>query len=229
MLHRFLLLERWNLFLYFSFMPESIFLEENNLYHIYNRGNGGLNIFFQERNYEYFLRKYDEYISPFAETYAFCLMPNHFHLLIRIKPYAAFPAMQQIPSFGKMESVMSQQFRRLFISYSMSINKQEERSGSLFQKNFRRKEVDSEEYFTRLVYYIHTQPSHHGFRHIDDRDYPWSSYGRILGGQMASFQKMPSVALMKKEVLDWFGGKEHYQKFHEQAQNLKEIKHLVIE
>ncbi len=54
-------------------------------YHIYNRANGNESLFFREDNYLYFLEKYKEYISPVAETFCYCLMPNHFHFLIRIK------------------------------------------------------------------------------------------------------------------------------------------------
>jgi REP element-mobilizing transposase RayT len=54
-------------------------------YHIYNRGNNGENIFREERNYRYFLQLYVKYIVPIAVTYAYCLLANHFHLLVRIK------------------------------------------------------------------------------------------------------------------------------------------------
>ena len=54
-------------------------------YHIYNRGNNRENIFIQERNYEHFLKLYFEYIDPIAETFAYCLLRNHFHVSLRIK------------------------------------------------------------------------------------------------------------------------------------------------
>src|SRR5436190_13292713 len=56
-----------------------------NFYHIYHRGNNRENIFFQERNYRYFMELYIKYIPSIAETYAYCLLRNHFHLLVRIK------------------------------------------------------------------------------------------------------------------------------------------------
>ena len=59
--------------------------ETSNLYHIYNRGNNGIDIFFENENYNHFLRLYAKYIEPIAETYAWCLLKNHFHLLVRIK------------------------------------------------------------------------------------------------------------------------------------------------
>ena len=60
-------------------------LEFGNYYHIYNRGIDSCNLFFEPENYEYFLGIYDKYISPIADTFAWVLMPNHFHFSLRIK------------------------------------------------------------------------------------------------------------------------------------------------
>ncbi len=67
-------------------------LEFGKYYHIYNRGINSCNLFEEASNYEYFLRLYEKYILPIADTYAWCLMPNHppvrqvgFHILTRIK------------------------------------------------------------------------------------------------------------------------------------------------
>ncbi|MCF6359136.1 MAG: transposase [Cyclobacteriaceae bacterium] len=60
-------------------------MDVNTYYHIYNRANGNENLFRSDENYEYFLKKWGEYISDIADTYAYCLMPNHFHFLIKTK------------------------------------------------------------------------------------------------------------------------------------------------
>ena len=60
-------------------------LVPNNTYHIFNHANGFENIFTEDENYRFFLDKYKQYITPIAETYAYCLMPNHFHLVVRIR------------------------------------------------------------------------------------------------------------------------------------------------
>ena len=65
-------------------------LEKGKFYHIYNRGVNSCNLFKDVKNYEHFLILYDKYILPIAETYAWVLMPNHFHLLIRIKENVAY-------------------------------------------------------------------------------------------------------------------------------------------
>jgi putative transposase len=63
-------------------------LEPDHIYHIYNRGINGENIFKEERNYRYFLEKYAKYIEPIADTFAYCLLKNHFHIAIRTKSEA---------------------------------------------------------------------------------------------------------------------------------------------
>jgi REP element-mobilizing transposase RayT len=60
-------------------------LQPDTSYHIFNHANGFENVFREAENYRYFLEKYRLYISPIAETYAYCLMPNHFHLVVRIR------------------------------------------------------------------------------------------------------------------------------------------------
>jgi len=57
-------------------------IEHGKYYHIYNRGINGTKLFNENENYRYFLRLYEKYIEPITETYAWCLMGNHFHLLV---------------------------------------------------------------------------------------------------------------------------------------------------
>ncbi len=59
--------------------------EPGKYYHIYNRANGFEKLFLSDENYRYFLRQYVKYIEPVAITYAWCLLPNHFHFLIKIR------------------------------------------------------------------------------------------------------------------------------------------------
>jgi len=60
-------------------------LKPDTSYHIFNHANGFENIFKENENFRYFLEKYSLYISPIAETYAYCLLPNHFHLVVRMR------------------------------------------------------------------------------------------------------------------------------------------------
>ena len=74
--------------------------EEEGLYHVYNRANGNEKLFLLDHNYRFFLKKYEEYISPFVDTFCYCLMPNHFHFLIKIKEEKILKAhLQTLPKF----------------------------------------------------------------------------------------------------------------------------------
>ena len=59
--------------------------EPDKMYHIYNHANGNDNLFYSDENYFYFLKRYSELLSPIVDTYAYCLMPDHFHWLVKIK------------------------------------------------------------------------------------------------------------------------------------------------
>lgn len=195
-------------------------IEPDKFYHIWNRGNNRENLFYTSANYEYFLRHYAEFLDPVAETYAFCLLPNHFHLLIRTKAFA--PSIEVSPSgeTSKKVNPVSLAFQRLFTTYSQAINIQQHRTGSLFQKPFKRLEVKSVKQLANLVHYIHTNPQRHGI--IDDfRHYPWSSYERIIIAR-------PSK-LKKEEVLAWFKNKENYLNYHARNIDLDELKEIMIE
>ncbi len=172
-------------------------LEANTLYHVYNHANGSDLLFNENENYHFFLSKYKQHILPIASTLAFCLMPNHFHLLVHIN--------QPIPVAIK-ENHYSKYFSNSFSSYAQSFNKKYQRSGSLFQKNFRRKKVDSKEYALKLINYIHFNPVHHGFTHRPEL-WKYSSYNAIL--------KQHNTSIDYKQVLELFGGVNNFEYMHQ--------------
>ena len=99
----------------------------------------------------------------------------------------------------------SHQLSKFFNSYAQSINRTYNRTGSLFEHPFRRKEVNNEFYFSRLIVYIHHNAQNHGF--VDDyRDWPHSSYNLHIT-QAPTF-------INRKEVKDWFGSTDRYIDFH---------------
>ncbi|MEW6195500.1 MAG: hypothetical protein AB1521_10110 [Bacteroidota bacterium] len=163
----------------------------NQFYHIYNKSVTNNLLFYSDENYRYFLKRYKYFLNDVVNTYAFCLLPNHFHFLIM--PIIDDPL------------TVSKQFQRLFISYSMALNKQKARKGNLFQKNFKRRIVYGEESLKNLVYYIHTNPSHHMID-SDYQNYPFSSYRIIVSRD--------STTLKREEVLDWFGGIQNFINKH---------------
>ena len=66
-------------------MQPTLPLLPNHIYHLYNRGNNRADLFTDDGNYELFLKLYARHIFPVAETFCYCLMRNHFHLLVRIR------------------------------------------------------------------------------------------------------------------------------------------------
>ncbi|MDX5347217.1 MAG: transposase, partial [Hymenobacteraceae bacterium] len=138
-------------------MEKTVKLEPNKVYHIFTRGNNKENIFRSKENYHYFLQLYRKYISPYVETYAYCLLPNHFHFLIRIKSEEALKPLW-LPANSENLISVQRQMAHLLNAYAKAFNNQYNRTDKLFQHRFKRKEVTSEAYFTRLVYYIHFNP-----------------------------------------------------------------------
>jgi REP element-mobilizing transposase RayT len=169
-------------------MQHTIPLEPGKYYHIFNRGNNGANIFLEERNYTYFMNLYARYIVPVADTYAYCLLRNHFHVGVRIRE-------------GPSLKHPGQQFSNFFNAYSKAMNRAYGRRGSLFENRYRRKEITTDRYFQRVIHYIHWNPQKHGFV-TDYRDYPYSSYQLLLMDKPTFVRRV--------EVLDWFGGYESF-------------------
>ena len=203
-------------------------LEHGGYYHIYNRGINGTNLFYGSNNYYHFLNLYDKYIEPVADTFAWCLMRNHFHLLVRIKEVKEINV-DSLPNpvrvlnpdrVRKMIKPPHRYFSDLFNSYSQAINKQQKRTGALFESPFHRIPIDSDRYFQNLVVYIHQNPVHHGFTD-DFRDYPWSSYG--------SFISQKSSKIKRKEVLDWFNDVNNFVFTHNRLVDSDMINHLIVD
>jgi REP element-mobilizing transposase RayT len=125
-------------------MAKALALEAGHYYHIYNRGNNRENLFREQRNYAHFLRLYVRHVAPVFDTYAYCCLKNHFHVLVRLKP-----AVEQRPTSA--HATASQHLGNLFNAYSKAMNKAYERTGSLFERPFERIEVDSQRYAMQLV------------------------------------------------------------------------------
>jgi putative transposase len=197
-------------------------LEKGNYYHIYNRGNNSIDVFFDAESYYHFLRLYDKYISPIADTYAWCLLKNHFHILVYLR-------MDNEIEFEKLEYSTienlkviepSKQFGFLFNAYTQAINKKFNRTGGLFEKPFERKIITSDTYLKNIIHYIHNNPVQHGF--VKQMSlYPWSSYDSILSEQ--------PTKLKRKEILAIYGGKDEFIEYHNNNLNNNEITNFIIE
>jgi len=194
-------------------MSNPIPLQYGKYYHVYNRGNNRENIFVEERNYRYFLQIYTKHVAPVADTYAYCLLRNHFHFLLHIKDLTSF----EDPSVLKKPS---QHLSNLFNAYTKAFNKAYNRTGALFQRPFGRVEVTSDAHFMWLVIYIHQNPQKHGF--VDDfRIWPYSSYHTLLSTKL--------TRLKRDDVLTWFGGVEAFGISHQQEVDEHLVAPLVLE
>ena len=199
-------------------------LEYGKYYHIYNRGNNYENIFIEEADYLHFLNIYDVYISPIADIYAWCLMKNHFHILVRIKDeskigflnsdnsksedpsikWKTYDVENQDKKFVK-KPIPTQQFKHLFNAYSRWFNIRHNRRGSLFEKNYERKLVNNQKQFTNLVVYIHNNPVKHGFvEHTIE--YPWTSYLSIISKE--------TTKIKREELVGYFDDVENFKYLH---------------
>jgi REP element-mobilizing transposase RayT len=186
-------------------------LQPGMCYHIYNRGNNRENLFLDERNYPYFLRLYKKHVDPIADTFAYCLMRNHFHFSVRIKETSQILKTSDV--YSKKVSP-SQAFANFFNAYAKAINKGYGRTGSLFEERFARIPITSTFYFQNLIFYIHFNPQKHGFV-ADFRDWYWSSYHELIGNGPTD--------LKRNEVLELFGGIRGFEEFHQGRLNEKKL------
>ena len=201
-------------------------LQPNCSYHIFNHANGFENIFIEDENYRFFLEKYQQYILPIAETYAYCLLPNHFHLVVRIRRrevleevfrnfkstnFSKFPNLEKVEVTDNMiEYYISKQFANLFSCYTQSFNKVNKRRGSLFLKNFRREPIENKAYFLNAVIYTHRNPVHHAFC---DRYTDWSYTS------FCEIKERNSHMIEVDKLLRMFGGRDSFIDLHEQSAN----------
>ncbi len=199
---------------------EKVKLEPGNYYHIFNRGNNGQDIFFESENYEFFLHRLDQYITPFCDIIAWVLLRNHFHLLVYVKETVAVDKLDYTATENPKQIEVHLQFGHFFNSYAKSINKRYHRTGSLFEKNFERVLVDNHKYFKNLIHYIHFNPVKHGFTE-EVWNYPWSSYGSVISHH--------ATKLKRDFVLELYNGAEEFKLFHKQAPDNDSISELIIE
>ena len=200
----------------------------NSVYHVVHHGVSKDNIFFKEANYGYFLEKYKQYVNPIAKTFAYCLMPNHFHIGLKINDlhdlkiafathagirkyenvnYSTAQIEQLVAEINDEDipNLISTQFGHFLNAYAKSINKQEDRRGSLFLEAIYRDLVDNAAYYKNMVRYIHNNPVKHGFCE-QATDWAHSS--------IHAYNSLKFSALKRDEVLDWFGGAEAFWDFH---------------
>ncbi|MBK9248199.1 MAG: transposase [Ignavibacteria bacterium] len=180
-------------------------LHHNNYYHLYNRSNNREAVFRCHDNYLYFLKKYRTAFVDKFDTIAYCLMPTHFHLLVRVTSENMLGLQR---SFGKLLS-----------SYTQGFNKKYGRNGSLFQQNSCAKHIDNENYLITLIAYIHQNPIR---AQLVEKPEEWiySSYQDYSGIRQGT--------LPKKDLINaYFATIGEFRKFSEQTMKTIEPKYWI--
>jgi REP element-mobilizing transposase RayT len=170
-------------------------------YHVYNRGNNRQALFFEPRDYAEFMRRIRHFVlgdrqdgigtverGPGASVIAYCLMPNHYHLLLE-------PTGEDLSSRMQM----------LSISYTKWVNARHERCGALFQGQFQAVPVREDRHLLTLTAYLHLNPVRAGII-ADPCDWAFSSYREFAGTRAGT---LPSTDL----VLSIAGGPDAYAEF----------------
>ncbi len=159
-------------------------------YHVYNRGHSGGPIFLERANYAHFLYSWQRLVGDAVVVVCYCLMPNHYHLLVQLHT-----------------DELSDLLQRLMLSYSRAFNRWSQRSGSLFQGPFQAIHIGRDEYLLHLSRYIHLNPVAAGLVPHPE-DWEFSSYRDYVGLRNGH---LPKAGI----VLDQLGSAQDYRKFVE--------------
>lgn len=189
-------------------------LEFGKIYHLFYPADNREDIFWVGDDYRNFMELYVHYVRPVANTYAYCLLRNHFHFLVRIMTKRSFSGA------GGRKLSPTKGFLDLFEGYAEAFGHIYQRSAPLFQQPFGRIEVLSEAHFLLLVAYIHRNPARHKLV-SDWEGWPYSSYPALCSEE--------ETFLEREEVLARFGGREAFVAAHSEPVDAAEIVELVAE
>jgi len=139
--------------------------EKEKYYHLYNRSNNREIVFRKEENFPYFLQQYHKFVSTHFSTVAYCLMPTHFHFLVKAK---------------EESKIVNSAIGVWLSAYTKAVNKRYKRHGSLFQPHTKAKLINDESYIITLITYIHQNPVRAGLvKHC--AEWSFSSYRDCTG------------------------------------------------
>jgi putative transposase len=185
-------------------------------YHVYNRGAGKQEIFLDNNDKRKFLSLIERYVTPKderdeleksypeydIEVNAYCLMGNHFHLLV-------YQSEDRDALSGLMRSVST--------AYSMYFNKKYKHSGHLFQSIFKASRITEESYLLHITRYIHMNPRTY-------KTYRWSSLDAYLGGYQDEWLKPERIRTMTAKKYEQF-----LTDYDDKKSEMKALKTLLAE
>lgn len=165
---------------------------EGNYYHVFNRGVDHQTIFKNNENYLFLLKRITQFLPDYPVTLiAYCLMPNHYHFLFYIKKDAGLGPFLQ----------------RLFNSYTQAFNRQQGRTGTLFEGRAKSRLIDRNNFLLHIVRYIHMNPVSAGLTHKPE-DWPFSNYREFIGMRNGPFFNADFLRIQ-------FGTPQEYKVFTE--------------
>ncbi|HEV8080170.1 MAG TPA: hypothetical protein VGP43_05625 [Chitinophagaceae bacterium] len=165
----------------------------DNLYHVYNQGNNKQIIFSSQEEYFIFLRLMRKYISPHAEIIAYCLMPNHFHLLIYVDERVSVIVKQG----GLLIDQLTNGFRKSLSGYARIYNKHYNKTGSVFRQKTKVKCLSDapdgsayslQDYYFNCFHYIHQNPLRAGIvKRLEDWEFSsFNDYAGLRNGTLCN-------------------------------------------
>ncbi len=167
-------------------------------YHFYNRGNNRQAVFFERDNYLYFLRGLKKYLREYVEILVYCLMPTHYHILVRIRQTS------EVLKTSEVSKAVSLAMQKFGISYTKAINKRFDRVGALFQGQFQGKPVQNYNHLLNLCVYIHANPVKDGLVFLPE-EWEFSNY--------LEWMNLRNGTLVNREFIeDNFGTPDEYKK-----------------
>ena len=163
-----------------------------HFFHICNRAVGNESLFLKPPDYYSFLDRIENFVIPVAELHAFCLMSNHYHLLVRTREEVA-------------PELFTSQMRQLQSTHAKKFNFTNERMGGLFMRPYKRVMIETLPHLITAFWYIHRNPLHHNITR-DWESWSYSSYNYYMNNE-------PGM-LTTNFCIDLFGGVEQMQAHH---------------
>ena len=188
-------------------------MEPDKFYHFFNRANNRENLFIEDENYRFFLQLLSKYIPPIAEVYSYCLLPSHFHLVLRMKKEDELPV--EIRTGSRK---LSQPFSNLFNAYVKAFNKKYNRRGSLFQTHPKRIEINNTAYLQEVILYVNNNAGHH--RIAEPQLYAHSSYHALLSNS--------KTLLARQKVIELFGSMVEFEECLEDKNRRIELEQSML-
>jgi putative transposase len=191
----------------------------NCFYHIVCKSIDGLPLFDEPKDYWIFLERFKKFNDGFLDVWAYCLLFNHAHFIVKVKHTDAIRSyiLQLLPenktksmnSFLAditnellIDALIERQMNSFLVSYANYINNKHNRKGGIFQKPFKRIQIKGDGHLQQAIVYVHANAQKHGIVN-DFKQYEYTSYHESANNYIDS-----------ESMIDFFGGMEKYIQVH---------------